>query len=88
MWGSIFADGRYLPFHRFNFFRGRTLTPIMCYTSSLSPPLLPTGLLQLIDDIQSSIELGKKLIESTEVTNPVKVTYAIKQLAKETAVGE
>ena len=60
----------------------------MCYTSSLSPPLLPTGLLQLIDDIQSSIELGKKLIESTEVTNPVKVTYAIKQLAKETAVGE
>jgi hypothetical protein len=46
------------------------------------------GLLQLIDDIQSSIERGKKLIENTEVTNPVKVTYAIKQLAKEAAVGE
>ena len=54
------------------------------YQSTPSPP----GLLQLIDDIQSSIELGKKLIESTEVTNPVKVTYAIKQLAKEAAVGE
>ena len=49
---------------------------------------LPAGLLQLIDDIQTSIERGKKLIESTEVTNPVKVTYAIKQLAKEAAAGE
>ena len=46
------------------------------------------GLLQLIDDVQGSIELGKRLVENTEVTNPVKVTYAIKQLAKEAAVGE
>ena len=52
------------------------------------PCSLSSGLLQLIDDIQSSIERGKKLIESTEVTNPVKVTYAIKQLAKEAAAGE
>ena len=60
----------------------------VCRQSSSPVLSLPTGLLQLIDDIQSSIEQGKKLIESTEVTNPVKVTYAIKQLAKEAAVGK
>ena len=61
---------------------------LVCRQSSSPVLSLPTGLLQLIDDIQSSIEQGKKLIESTEVTNPVKVTYAIKQLAKEAAVGK
>ena len=49
---------------------------------------LYSGLLQLIDDIQASIELGKKMVENTDVANPVKVTYAIKQLAREAAVGE
>lgn len=50
--------------------------------------LSSAGLLQLIDDIQSSIELGKKMVINTEVTNPAKVTYAIKQLAKEAALGK
>lgn len=42
----------------------------------------------LVDDLQSSLELAKKIVESTDMANPVKVTYAIKQLAKEAAVGE
>ena len=42
----------------------------------------------LVDDLQSSLELAKKIVESTDMANPVKVTYAIKQLAKEGAAGK
>ncbi len=41
-----------------------------------------------VDDLQSSLELAKRIVESTEMANPVKVTYAIKQLAKEAAAGK
>ena len=30
----------------------------------------------------------RKIVESTEMSNPVKVAYAIKQMAKEAAVGK
>ena len=41
----------------------------------------------LVDDLQSSLELAKRIVETTEMANPVKVTYAVKQLAKEAAAG-
>ena len=46
-----------------------------------------SGLIQLVDDIQGILELAKKIIANTEMSNPVKVTYTIKLLAKEAAVG-
>lgn len=49
--------------------------------------VFPPGLIQLVDDIQAMLEQAKKVIANTEMTNPVKVTYTIKQLAKEAAVG-
>lgn len=41
-----------------------------------------------VDDLQSSLELAKKIVETTELANPIRVTYAIKQLAKDAAAGE
>lgn len=48
---------------------------------------LKQRLMGFVDDLQSSLELAKRIVESTEMANPVKVTYAIKQLAKEAAAG-
>ena len=45
------------------------------------------GLLGLVDDLQASLELAKRIVENTEMSNPIKVTYAVKQLAKEAATG-
>ncbi len=49
---------------------------------------LYTGLMGLVDDLQSSFLLAKRIVENTEASNPVKVTYTIKTLAKEAASGE
>ena len=46
------------------------------------------GLIQLVDDVQKGLEEAKKIVDATEMTDPVKVTYAVKQLAREGAVGE
>lgn len=45
-------------------------------------------MLGLVDDLKSSLELAKRMVENTEMANPIKVTYAIKQLAKEAATGQ
>ncbi len=42
----------------------------------------------LVDDLQTSLQLAKGMIDSTDVTNPVKITYGLKQLVKEATVGE
>ncbi len=46
-------------------------------------PIMPSGLMQLVDEILSGMERGKKLVESTDMTNPAKVLYAGKQIARE-----
>jgi len=50
------------------------------------PPLI--GLIQLVDDLQTCLEVVRKIVEATEVSNPVKVAYAVKQVAREAAVGK
>ncbi len=42
----------------------------------------------LVDDLQTCLQLAKGMIDSTDVANPVKITYSLKQLVKEAAVGE
>ena len=41
----------------------------------------------LVDDLQSALELAKDIVQNTEMANPIKVTYAVKLLAKEAAAG-
>lgn len=54
----------------------------------LTSPAFPfPGLIGLVDDIQSTMEYAKHMIDNTEMANPAKITYAIKQLAKEAVVG-
>lgn len=47
-----------------------------------------SGLMQLVDDVLSGMEQGKRLVEATDMTNPAKVSYAVKQIAKEAASSE
>ena len=60
----------------------------MLYYESSFSPCDYLGLMGLVDDLKSSLELAKRIVETTEMANPVKVTYAIKQLAKEAAAGK
>ena len=66
------------------------LPPPPSFLPILLPPLTLTasGLIQLVDDLQACLEVLRKIAESTEMSNPVKVAYAIKQMAKEAAVGK
>jgi len=41
-----------------------------------------------VDDLQTCLEVVRKIVEATEVSNPVKVAYAVKQVAREAAVGK
>ncbi len=55
---------------------------------TLPPTHTPSGLMGLVDDLQTCLQLAKGMIDSTDVANPVKITYSLKQLVKEAAVGE
>lgn len=46
------------------------------------------GLMNLVDDLQALLEHAKRMIDNTEVSNPAKITYTIKQLAKEAVAGK
>lgn len=41
-----------------------------------------------MDDILAGFEVGRKIVESTEMHNTARVAYAVKQLIKEAAVGK
>lgn len=41
-----------------------------------------------MDELQARLEGGKRLVEAADMSSPVKVAYAVKQLAKEASVGE
>lgn len=47
----------------------------------------PAGLTGLVDELQARLQGGKQLVEATDMSSPVKVAYAVKQLAKEASVG-
>ena len=59
-----------------------------CYGYRVGLVTAPLGLVQLVDDIQSGLEMGRKIVDTADMTNPVKVTYSVKQMAKEAAVSE
>lgn len=59
---------------------------IQLFRQTPLPPLI--GLIQLVDDLQTCLEVVRKIVEATEVSNPVKVAYAVKQVAREAAVGK
>lgn len=40
-----------------------------------------------MDELQARLEGGKQLVEAADMSSPVKVAYAVKQLAKEASVG-
>ena len=44
--------------------------------------------MDLVDDLKALLEHAKRMIDNTELSNPAKITYAIKQLAKEAVGGE
>ena len=46
------------------------------------------GMMNLVDDLQALLEHAKRTIDNIEVSNPAKITYAIKQLGKEAVAGE
>ncbi len=49
--------------------------------------LLLLGLLELVDGILQSLDVARQLIEATDMSDPPKTLYAIKQLAREAAIG-
>lgn len=40
-----------------------------------------------MDELHARLEGGKQLVEAADMSSPVKVAYAVKQLAKEASVG-
>ena len=46
------------------------------------------GLQELVDGILLAFQAGRQIVEATEMTDPAKVAYAVKQLSREAAVGE
>ncbi len=45
-------------------------------------------MMTLVDDLQALLQHAKHMIDSIEVSNPAKITYALKQLAKEAVAGK
>ena len=50
--------------------------------------LVLIGLQDLVDGVMQALQAGRQIVEATEMTDPAKVAYTIKQLAREAAVGE
>ena len=46
------------------------------------------GLVQLVDDLHSGLEEGKKTVDAMDMTNPVKLPYTVKQLVRVAAISE
>jgi len=44
--------------------------------------------MNLVDELQVLLQQGKQMVDNTEVTNPAKITYTLKQLAKEAVAGK
>ena len=60
------------------------LLPIFYPHSSLFPP---SGLMGLVDGLQSTMEYAKHVMVNTEMSNPAKIMYSMKQLSKEAVAG-
>ena len=46
-----------------------------------------SGLMNLVDELQALLQHAKQMVDNTEVSNPAKITYTLKQLAKEAVAG-
>ena len=64
------------------------MVAMVTYQSHLFSLSCVPGLQDLVDGVLQALQAARRMVEVTEMSDPAKVAYTVKQLAREAAVGK